>query len=65
MQNILFLQKMFVEEVNSPLRGEVEKQLAKIDQSHLTLQLLILSLPKILSKRIICIRHYFLKIWAC
>jgi hypothetical protein len=43
----------------------VEKQLAKIDQSHLTLQLLILSLPKILSKRIICIRHYFLKIWAC
>ncbi len=65
MQNILFLQKMFVEEVNSPLRGEVEKQLAKKDQSHLTLQLLILSLPKILSKRIICIRHCFLKIWAC
>jgi len=39
MQNILLLQKMFVEEVNSPLRGEVAKQLAKKNQIHLALQL--------------------------
>ncbi len=65
MQRILLLQKMFVEEVNSPLRGEVEKQLAKKEQIHLALQLSILSLPNILSKRIICIRNFILKIWAC
>ncbi len=39
MQNILLLQKMFVEEVSNPLSGEVEKQLAKKIQIHLTLQL--------------------------
>jgi hypothetical protein len=47
------------------LRGEVEKQLAKKEQIHLALQLSILSLPNILSKRIICIRNFILKIWAC
>jgi len=59
MHTILLLQKMFVEEINNPLRGEVEKQLAKKDQIHLTLQLSILSLPKILSNMIICIRIFF------
>jgi hypothetical protein len=59
MQNILLLQKKFVEEVNSPLKGEVEKHFAQKNQIHLTLQLSIFSLPKILSKRIICIRIFF------
>jgi hypothetical protein len=45
--------------VNSPLRGEVAKQLAKKNQIHLALQLWILSLPKILSKMIICIKNCF------
>jgi hypothetical protein len=42
--------KMFEEEINSPLNGKVEKQLAKKNQIHMAMQLLIFLLPNILSR---------------
>jgi hypothetical protein len=46
-----FFGKLFKEEVNSPLRGKGEKQLAKKIQIHLVMHLSIFMLPKIFSKR--------------
>ncbi len=62
--NDSIIAKMFEEEINNLMRGEVEKQLAKKIQIHLTMQLLIFLLPKNLSKRTICNRKCLLKVHA-
>ncbi len=41
---------MFEEEVNSPLKGKVEKQRATKSQIHVEVQLLIFLLPNIFSR---------------
>jgi hypothetical protein len=62
--NDFIIAKMFEKEINNLVRREVEKQLAKKIQIHLTMQLFIFLLPKNLPKRTICSRKCLLKVWA-
>ncbi len=61
--NHFIIVEIFEKEVNHPLRGKVERQPTKKYQS--SNQLSIFLLPKILSRKIICNKICFLKIWAC
>jgi len=62
--NDFIIVKMFEKEINNLVRREVEKQLAKKIQIHLTMQLFFFLLPKNLPKRTICSRKCLLKVQA-
>ncbi len=63
--NHFIIAKLFKEAINSPLKWKVEKQLAKKRSYPSNNVIVNFLLPKILSRRIICSKHYFLKLWAC
>jgi hypothetical protein len=63
--NHFIIEKLFEEAINSPLKGKVERKLAKkISNPSSNVIVNIFLLPKILSRRIICSKHYFLRLWA-
>ncbi len=63
--NHSIITKMFEEEMESPLKGKMEKQPTKIEQIHLAIQLSYFLSSNILSRKVICSKNCFLRIWAC
>ncbi len=64
--NHYIIAKMFEEEINNQLKWEVRKQpIEKIKSNTYNSVIVNFLLPNNLSKRIICNKKCFLKIWAC
>jgi hypothetical protein len=63
--NHSIIAKMFKEKWRVFWKEKWRNNLPKIDRIHLAIQLSNFLLPKILSRKVICGKICFLKIWAC